>query len=125
MRVAILRLRPATPLVSGWLAGVERINRKMDFVPPVSRVAVARRVMGLRGCAIRNGLNCSSDFLHPRDEVLMVGRQNETTAAGIEVRLLDAFLPPDQDARDADVDQARGPMGNSSPVWMRATSCPR
>ena len=55
----------------------------------------------------------------------MVGRQNETTAAGIEVRLLGAFLPPDQDARDADVDQARGPMGNSSPVWMRATSCPR
>jgi len=27
--------------VSGLLAGVERINRKMDFVPPVSRFAVA------------------------------------------------------------------------------------
>jgi hypothetical protein len=46
-------------------------------------------------------------LLHPRDEVaFMVGRHNEITAAEIEARLLGALLHPDQDARDADVDQA-------------------
>ena len=51
----------------------------------------------------------------------MVGRERNYRRWA---RLLGAFLHPDQDARDADVDQAaRHPpaTGNSfAPLWMRA-----